>query len=293
MSDISGFILLDKPSGIFSRAAASRVARVLGAHKFGHIGTLDEMASGVLPVAIGAATKMIPYVEDMCPSVKEYLFSVQFGFETDTLDIYGTEIRRTDIVPGYGDVCGVLNQFIGDIDQIPPAFSALHVDGQRAYDIARRGGAVNLPARRVHIDALELVGADGNSYKFRVRCARGTYVRALARDIANACGTVATVDMIRRTETIGVDIKDTVKLDFLENLVNNGADSGKYLEPIDFGLGGIPVLNLDGKSARLYKNGGFIATSMAHGLYRVYSGGEFIGIGMIDDGTLRPKRTIK
>lgn len=288
----SGFVLLDKPSGMFSRRAAGIVARMFNARTFGHIGTLDEMASGVLPIAIGAATKMIPFVEETRPSIKEYEFSLRFGFETDTLDVLGHEISHSDIIPTREMVTNVLPRLIGDIEQIPPTYSAVHVGGRRAYDLARRGRAVNLPPRHVHIDTLELLGIDGDVWTFRTRCGRGTYVRAIARDIAQMCGTVATVTMIRRTQSIGFSIKNAVQLDFLENLFNNGGDFRKYLEPIDFGLGDIPVQNLDGKSAGLYKNGGFIATSGANGLCRVYCGDKFIGIGYIVDGILRPKRTI-
>ena len=288
----SGFVLLDKPSGMFSRRAAGIVAHMFNAHTFGHIGTLDEMASGVLPIAIGAATKMIPFVEETRPSIKEYEFSLRFGFETDTLDVLGHEISHSDIIPTREMVTNVLPRLIGDIEQIPPAYSAVHVGGRRAYDLARRGRAVNLPPRHVHIDTLELLGIDGDVWTFCTRCGRGTYVRAIARDIAQMCGTVATVTMIRRTQSIGFSIKNAVQLDFLENLFNNGGDFRKYLEPIDFGLGDIPVQNLDGKSAGLYKNGGFIATSGANGLRRVYCGDKFIGIGYIVDGILRPKRTI-
>lgn len=288
-----GWIILDKPSGITSRAAGTRVARMFGARTFGHVGTLDPMASGVLPIAIGAATRMIPFVEDARPSIKEYLFSVQFGTETDTLDITGAQTVRTDIIPTTDAVINALGQFIGDTKQTPPMYSAVHIDGRRAYELARQGMAAQMPARRVHIDALKLISCNDNLWTFCVRCGRGTYIRALARDIAAACGTVATVSMIRRTETIGYDVKNAVKLDFLENLVNNGADFSKYLEPTDFGLGDIPVLNLDDKSAKLYKNGGFIATNGANGLQRVYSDSKFIGIGIICDNVLRPKRTIK
>ncbi len=288
----SGWIILDKPTGMFSRRAAGIVARMFGTRTFGHIGTLDEMATGVLPIAIGAATKMIPFVEDVRPSVKEYLFSVQFGIETDTLDVFGREIARTDITPTHDAVVQALGQLVGDIDQIPPAYSAVHIDGQRAYDVARRGAVVDIPPRRVHIDLLELLTVRDNIWTFRTRCTRGTYVRAIARDIAKICGTVATVTMIRRTESIGFTIKDTVKLDFLENLFNNSGDFGAYLKPTDFGLGDIPVQNLDDKSAELYKNGGFITTGGADGLRRVYNGSVFIGIGRVTDGVLHPKRTI-
>ena len=287
-----GFIILDKESGLFSRTAGGRVARMFETKKFGHIGTLDPMASGVLPIAIGGATKMIPFIEDINSKKKEYLFSCQFGFETDTLDITGREIARDNIVPTVEMVMSVIPKLIGKIMQTPPLYSAVHVDGVRAYDAARRGREIEIPAREVEIFELEFLGVRNDSWHFRVMCSRGTYVRSIARDIAKMCGCMATVDMIRRTQTNGFTIKNAVKLDFLENLVNNGGDFKKYLEPIDSGLGDIPVVNLDGTAATLYKNGGFVATGGANGLRRVYSDDVFIGIGMVADGILRPKRTI-
>lgn len=288
----SGWIILDKDSGLFSRTAGSRVARMLGTKKFGHIGTLDPMATGVLPIAIGDATKMIPFVEDVANHTKEYLFSCQFGFETDTLDITGTEIARTDIVPSESAVRAVIPNFIGRISQVPPVYSAVHIAGARAYELARRGRAVDVPPRNVEIFGLELTEIRGASWHFHMRCTPGTYVRSVARDIAAACDTVATVDMIRRTQTNGFDIKDAVKLDFLEKVFNNSGNLGENLKPVDFGLGDIPVLNLPDKDAGFYKNGGFIKTGAACGLYRVYAGDEFIGIGAVDGGVLRPKRTL-
>jgi tRNA pseudouridine55 synthase len=265
---------------------------MIGTKKFGHIGTLDPMASGVLPIAIGDATKMIPFVEEISPNVKEYLFSLQFGFETDTLDITGREIARNDIVPSESDVLGVLPKLIGKISQVPPQYSAVHVDGKRAYDAARQGRAVEIPPRDVEIYKLEFLGIRGKSWHFRVRCSRGTYVRSIARDIAKLCGTIATVDMIRRTQSGGFDIKSAVKLDFLENLFNNSASIDENLMPVDFGLGDIPVLNLSDKDAEFYKNGGFVTVVAGDGMYRVYNNGLFIGIGVVHGGNLRPKRTI-
>lgn len=288
----SGFIILDKSSGLFSRTAGGRIARMFGTKKFGHIGTLDPMASGVLPIAIGDATKMIPFIEENNSDEKEYLFDVVFGYETDTLDITGHEICRTDIVPTIDMVKSAIATMVGDIMQIPPQFSAVHVDGVRAYDAARRGRAVEIPPRPVHIYELEFLGCDGDIWHFRTRCSRGTYVRSLGRDIAKKCGTVATVSMIRRTQTNGFTLKNAVKLDFLENLFNNGGDFRQYLEPIDSGLGDIPVTNLNDKDADFYRNGGFVKMDLANGLTRVYCGKNFIGIGTIVDGTLRPKRTI-
>lgn len=289
---MDGWIVLDKPTNVFSKKAAMRVARLFGATKNGHIGTLDPMASGVLPVALGAATKMIPFLEEVSDRTKEYLFSVQFGFETDTLDITGSEIARSDIVPDTELVKSVLGEFVGEISQIPPVYSAVHVGGRRAYELARNGKSVDMPSRLVSIYLLELTEIVGNSWHFRMRCSPGTYVRSVARDIAKRCGTLATVDMIRRTQTSGFTLKNAVGLDFLEKLVNNGGDVGQYLAPIDSGLGGIPVLNLNDKETKLYKNGGFINVSGTNGYVRVYSDEKFIGIGIISDGVLRPKRTI-
>ncbi len=289
---ISGWVILDKDSGLFSRTAGGRIARMLGTKKFGHIGTLDPMATGVLPIAIGDATKMIPFVEDTAPSVKEYLFSCQFGFETDTLDITGREIARTDIIPTESAVLAALSDLQGAIMQTPPMYSAVHIAGLRAHELARRGRAVEIPPRSVEIHALEFLGRDDTSWHFRTVCSRGTYVRSLARDIAKKCGTIATVDMIRRVKTNGFDIKDAVKLDFLEKVFNNSGNFGEYLKPIDFGLGDIPVLNLSDKDADFYGNGGFVQTTAGDGLHRIYTGNRFIGIGVVSDGVLRPKRTI-
>ncbi len=283
---------MDKDSGLFSRTAGGRIARMLGTKKFGHIGTLDPMATGVLPIAIGDATKMIPFVEQNGSHAKEYLFSCVFGFETDTLDITGTEIARNDVVPAESDVRAVLPKFIGQISQVPPIYSAVHVDGRRAHELARRGRAVEIPPRSIEIFALELLGIRGASWHFRMRCSPGTYVRSVARDIAKMCGCLATVDMIRRTHTNGFDIKDAVTLDFLEKVFNNSGNLGKNLKPTDFGLGDIPVLSLVCKDADFYRNGGFIETGAENGLYRVYSDKNFVGIGVVSDGVLRPKRTI-
>ena len=289
---ISGWIILDKDSGLFSRTAGGRIARMLGVKKFGHIGTLDPMATGVLPIAIGDATKMIPFIEEQNSHIKEYLFSCRFGFETDTLDITGQEIARDDIVPSDEQILSCLADLTGNIMQTPPAYSAVHVNGARAYDLARRGRAVEIPPRQITIYELEYLGFDGASWQFRTLCSTGTYVRSIACDIAKMCGCLATVDMIRRTKTNGFDIKDAVKLDFLEKVFNNSGNFGANLKSVDYGLGDIPVLVLDDKDADFYRNGGFVKTDVASRMYRIYTGDLFIGIGVVCDGMLRPKRTI-
>ena len=289
---MDGWIILDKPSGMFSKSASSRVARLFGTKKNGHIGTLDPMASGVLPIAIGAATKMVPYLEEFSDRTKEYMFSVRFGYETDTLDSTGHETARTDVIPDIESVRAVLPELIGHISQIPPMFSAIHIDGRRAYQMARSGEFVDIPPRKVDIYALDLLDCVDDRFLFKLSCSPGTYVRSVARDIAKKCGTLATVDMIRRTQSCGFTIKNAHSLDFLENLVNNGADVSEYLAPIDLGLGDIPVLDIGDRAVKFYRDGGFIGVNGTDGLRRVYSGKIFVGIGCITGGVLRPKRTI-
>ena len=288
---MDGWIILDKDSGLFSRTAGARVARMFNNKKFGHIGTLDPMASGVLPIAIGNATKMIPFIEEVNMSTKEYLFGVKFGSETDTLDITGTKVSDGGTTPTESDIIKILPSFIGEQLQTPPIYSAVLIGGRRAYEMARKNQTVDIPPRKITIYELEYTGKTDDSYGFRVVCSRGTYVRAIARDIAYKLGTIATATMIRRTKSGWAEIKNAHTLDFLENLVNNGADIGKYLMPTDSGLGDIPVLDLDDKSAVLFRNGGFIDVPGIDGPRRVYSG-DFIGIGRIENGKLKPKRII-
>lgn len=289
---MSGWIILDKHLGLFSRTASNKVAHLFNIKKSGHIGTLDPMATGVLPIALGNATKMIPFVQEVNNGIKEYLFSLQFGLSTDTLDITGTIIERNNIIPTDKQIIDALPAFIGDVKQVPPIYSAIHIDGQRAYEKARSGQNIEIPARSVHIYELKYLGFNGKSWNFSVKCGTGTYVRSLAHDIAKKCGAIATVDMIRRVQTNGFDIKNAVTLDFLENLYNNGADISKYLMPLDLGLGDIPVLNLSDKDTALYKNGGFIKVAAPDGMVRVYNKDGFVGIGVVNDNNLRPKRTI-
>lgn len=289
---MDGIIILDKDSGVFSRTAGHRIAKMFGEKKFGHIGTLDPMATGVLPIAIGNATKMIPYIEEINANKKEYLFGLSFGVETDSLDITGNEINKSDIIPNEDEIKSAIQKLTGEIDQIPPMFSAVHINGKRAYELARKGAEVDIQPRKITIFELEYTGKSQDEYNFRVVCSRGTYVRSIVRDIAKICGTYATTTYIRRTLTNRFDIKNALKLDFLENLVNNGDAVDRYLLTPDCALGDIPVINLDDKYIELYKNGGFIKVAENNGLVRVYSNKTFVGIGYIENQTLKPKRTI-
>ena len=290
---MDGFIILDKESGVFSRTAGWHIAKMFNTKKFGHIGTLDPMATGVLPIAIGNATKMIPFIEEVCENKKEYLFGLKFGVDTDSLDITGNIKETNDIIPNDDDIIAACKKIKKLDTQIPPQYSAIHVDGKRAYELARNGTEIKMEPRPITIYELEYTGKGREQeYNFRVVCSRGTYVRSLVRDIAKSCGAIATTTYIRRTLTNGFDIKNAVKLDFLENLVNNSGCIDKYLMQPDCALGDIPVISLNDKDTNFYKNGGFIDTDEKDGLYRVYSNKIFIGIGHIKNGKLHPKRTI-
>ena len=289
---MDGFVILDKDLGMFSRTADFQIAKMFGEKKFGHIGTLDPMATGVLPIAIGNATKMIPFIEEFCGQTKEYLFGLRFGIETDSLDITGKTINTNDIIPGENEIKNACKNLSKITEQIPPIFSAVHVNGKRAYELARRGEDIELKPRKITIYELEYTGKNGNEYNFRVRCSAGTYVRSLVRDIAKICGAIATTTYIRRTFTNGFEIKNALTLDFLKNLVNNGGDVKEYLMSSDCALGDIPVINLNGKDTEFYKNGGFIKTDVKDGFWRVYHDETFIGIGRVENGILHPKRTL-
>lgn len=290
---MDGIIILNKDTGMFSRTAGWRVAKIFGEKKFGHIGTLDPMATGVLPIAIGNATKMIPFIEEINENKKEYLFGLKFGVETDSLDITGTITNKSDIIPSENDIKKAIQKLVGNIKQIPPQFSAVHINGKRAYELARTGQKIEIEPRLITVYELEYTGkSQENEYNFKVLCSRGTYVRSIVRDIAKLCGALATTTYIHRTQTNGFNIKNAHTLDFLENLVNNGGTPDKYLLAPDCALGDIPVINLDDKETVFYKNGGFVKTDEKDGLVRIYCNKTFIGIGRIENGLIHPKRTI-
>jgi tRNA pseudouridine55 synthase len=179
--DVNGWVVLDKPVGMTSTHAVSRLKRIFNAKKAGHAGTLDPLASGILPVAFGEATKTVPFVQD---GEKTYRFTVRWGAETDTDDADGAIVAQSDGRPSESEISALLPRFIGTIEQKPPAYSAIKVNGERAYDLARDGAPPDLACRPVTIHSLDLVHADGDEAVFEARCGKGTYVRARSRAIS-------------------------------------------------------------------------------------------------------------
>jgi tRNA pseudouridine55 synthase len=248
---IDGWVVLDKPVGLGSTQAVGRVRRLFGAQKAGHGGTLDPLASGVLPIALGEATKLAGRMLD---ASKEYEFTVTFGTQTDTLDGEGEVIASSDVRPTRDAIGAVLSHFTGPLEQIPPVYSALKVDGERAYDLARAGAAVELASRAVTIHSLDLLAATPEAATFRAHVSKGTYIRSLARDIALALGTVGHVTYLRRTRAGPFGLERAISLDKL-NEIGKGAALEQALLPLEAGLDDIPALTLTSDQARAVRQG--------------------------------------
>lgn len=259
-----GWIILDKPLELGSTQAVGAVKRVcreagLGKVKVGHGGTLDPLATGVLPIALGEATKLCGRMLD---ATKTYAFTVRFGAETDTLDLEGKVIAESPVRPTRPEVEAILPHFTGPIEQVPPAYSALKIDGERAYDLARKGEAVALKLRSVTISELAVSDADADSVTLVATVSKGTYIRSLARDIAVALGTVGHVTMLRRLKAGPFGIAAAISLDKL-NEVGKGAPLENVLLPLEAGLVDIPALDLGPEQASMVRQGR-VLTGLPH-----------------------------
>jgi tRNA pseudouridine55 synthase len=236
---VSGWICLDKPSGVTSTQAVGKVRWLYDAQKAGHAGTLDPLATGILPIALGEATKTVPF---MTEADKTYRFTIAWGSTTTTLDEEGEVTARSDVRPAPGEVEAALAGFVGEIQQVPPAFSAVKVDGERAYDLARQGVEVELKARPVVIHSARVTDApDPDHVEIEIVCGKGTYVRALVRDLSDALGACGHVSALRRTRVGPFAEADSICLENLEQFCHSGAGS-KALLPVETALDDIPAL---------------------------------------------------
>ncbi|MEO9462330.1 MAG: tRNA pseudouridine(55) synthase TruB [Marinomonas sp.] len=265
----NGWIILDKPRGLGSTQGVGAVKRNLreglyARTKVGHGGTLDPLAEGVLPIALGEATKLAGRMLD---ATKIYEFTVQFGEQTDTLDTEGEIVETSDVRPSRDEVEAALPHFTGAIEQVPPIYSALKVDGKRAYDLARAGEEVELKTRIVTIHALTLVEHTSNSATLTAHVSKGTYIRSLARDIAHHLGTCGHVTYLRRTKAGPFAAKDAISLDKL-NEIGSGAPLNDLLLPLEAGLDDIPALHLDQTDAQAVRAGRVLSDlPQSDGLY--------------------------
>jgi tRNA pseudouridine55 synthase len=293
--DVHGWIALDKPTGVTSTEAVAAIKRLFRARKAGHAGTLDPLASGVLPIAFGEATKTVPFVMD---GRKAYRFTVRWGVETDTDDAEGRAVERSERRPSIDAIEQLLPNFVGVIDQTPPKFSALKVEGARAYDLAREGAEIELAPRPVEIDRLEIVEtADADHTTFEAECGKGTYVRALARDLGRALGCYGHVQALRRLQVGPFSESDAVTLDQLARVRSEQGEAalaGK-LSRVEAGLAALPALSVSAADAQRLALGQSVIlrgrdAPILEGLVSVSTQGALVALGEVEQGALRPRR---
>jgi tRNA pseudouridine55 synthase len=287
---IDGVLLLDKPSGVSSNTALQRARRSLGAAKAGHTGTLDPMASGLLPVAFGEATKFSQYLLD---ADKVYLAEMRLGIITDTGDAEGRVVATSDYRPSANEILAACRRFVGELDQIPPLYSALKRDGKALYEYARSGMDVERQPRRVTIHAIEVMATDTDWFRCRVRCSKGTYIRSLAEDLGEALGCGAHLSALIREGSGSFVLADAVPLGVFEHLPQDRRM--EWLLPLDTFVWHLPSLSLShGEAGRIvHGQGTGVADSQASGIHRLYLGGQFLGLGNMNaSGMLVPLRLV-
>jgi tRNA pseudouridine55 synthase len=296
--EVSGWLCLDKAVGLTSTGAVGSVKRLFGAAKVGHAGTLDPLASGVLPIALGDATRTVPFVQD---GRKVYRFTVRWGVETDTDDADGTAVATSDLRPGAEAIGSALPGFTGEIMQRPPTFSAIKVAGQRAYDLAREGEAVVLEARPVTIHRLALVETpDRDHAVFETECGKGTYVRSLARDLGRLLGSLGHVVALRRMVVGPFDTDHAVTLDELIAAREAGDATAldRFLMPVAVALNELPEIALGVNDAARIGRGqsvllrGAKAPLAAPAAYASHAG-RAIALGEISEGQFHPTRVFR
>lgn len=284
---VDGWVVLDKPVGMTSTHAVSRLKRLYNAKKAGHAGTLDPLASGILPVAFGEATKTVPFVQD---GEKSYQFTVKWGEETNTDDVEGEVVARSDVRPSREAIEALLPRYVGTILQTPPAFSAIKINGERAYDIARDGEEVKLAARPIVIHALRLIEFAGERAVIEADCGKGTYVRALARDFGRDLGCLGHLIALRRTRVGPFTVPDATPLAALDD----DAEAGRAMRPVEAGLVEVPCVIVDRNGAgRLKRGQGLLLRGRDApdaGWAWASCQGEPIAFGQIEEGELRPSR---
>ncbi|HEX4040879.1 MAG TPA: tRNA pseudouridine(55) synthase TruB [Xanthobacteraceae bacterium] len=295
--DVHGWVVLDKPVGMTSTHAVSVIKRLYAAKRAGHAGTLDPLASGCLPIALGEATKTVPFVVD---SRKTYQFTIRWGEERDTDDAEGRVVATSEIRPDAAGINALLPRFTGTIEQVPPRFSAVKVDGERAYDLARDGEIVELASRQVTIYRLELTDMpDPDHVMLSAECGKGTYVRALARDLGRALGALGHVSALRRGRVGPFAEADMIPLEQIEALCHRAATGEGHLAdtllPIETALDDIPALAVSpADAARLTRGQAALLrgrdASIFRGTVQVASGGQLLAIAEVERGEIVPRR---
>jgi len=286
---VDGWLVVDKPTGPSSANIVAIVKRCFNAQKVGHGGTLDPLATGILPIGLGEATKTMPYIVD---ATKEYEFTVKWGEDTDSDDCEGKFIHTGGKIPTDDQIQGVLSGFIGLIDQVPPAYSAIKVDGQRAYALARQGEEVALKSRIVEIQSLNMVSSskEVGSSDFHVVCGKGTYVRSLGRDIALKLGTYGHITALRRTRVGPFGLEGAISLEMLEDMSHSARAAG-LLQPVTTALDDIPALAVTAPEAADIQMGRSIQNPKAkQGTCVLMNGTQPVAIAEAEADFIRPLR---
>ncbi|ACB94688.1 tRNA pseudouridine(55) synthase TruB [Beijerinckia indica] len=285
--EVNGWVVLDKPIGMTSTHAVSRLKHIFNGKKAGHAGTLDPLASGILPVAFGEATKTVPYVQD---GEKAYRFTIRFGAETDTDDSDGRITLQSEARPSPAELTALLPRFLGTIEQRPPAYSAIKINGERAYDLARDGEIPDIAPRLVTIHALDLVNMDGDEAVLEARCGKGTYVRAIARDLGRLLGCYGHVSALRRTRVGPFHEDDAIPL---ASLVEGTAER-QGMRGIEAGLTEMPRIPVDRSTAAKLRRGQSILLRghdiPTEGPAYAACGDVIIAVGAVERGELIPGR---
>lgn len=288
---VSGWLVVDKPAGITSTAVVNKVKWAMDAQKAGHAGTLDPAATGVLAIALGEATKTVPYITD---ALKCYRFRVTLGAATTTDDAEGSVIATSDLRPSDAEIEAALTAFRGDIEQVPPQFSAVKVDGERAYDLAREGEAMELAARPLWVERLEIVGRpDADHVDLEMVCGKGGYVRSIARDLGQALGCLGHVAWLRREWSGPFTAAEGISLEQIDALAKT-TELDAWLKPLELGLADLPELPCTPEGAARLRNGNpgmVLASSVGYGdeAWASYQG-RAIAVGIYKSGELHPSR---
>ena len=280
---MNGILLVDKPQDWTSHDVVAKLRGVFGERRIGHSGTLDPLATGLLVVFLGRATKAVEFSE---AAEKEYVAHLRLGMVTDTQDITGSVISTSDSVPGRAEVETVLRQFCGEIQQIPPMYSAIKINGQKLYDIARRGGEVERRPRRITIHELSLLGEESGDYVLRIRCSKGTYIRTVCHDIGQALGCGGVMTALRRTRVGAYDVQNAYSVSVLSQMERDAAES--LLLPLDSVFSDYEAVNLSPENEAHCRNGRDFSLTIPDGQYRLYgTDDQFLMFADVQSGMVR------
>ena len=277
---MNGIVIVDKPAQWTSQDVTARLRGVFQTRRIGHGGTLDPMATGVLPVFVGRATRGVEFFEH---AKKEYEAVLRLGVQTDTEDMTGTVLQTQPVTVTAEALAAALERFCGQIEQIPPMYSALKVNGQKLCDLARKGQQVERKPRRITIHELECLGFTGQTARLRIVCSKGTYIRTLCKDIGEVLGCGGCMESLRRTAAGAYQISEAVPLSTLLET----EDPGKYLRSVDTMFEDVPKVTLTAKQETRCRNGNSFSVQLADGIYRAYSqNGEFLMLARVDGGIM-------